>query len=89
MPAILSTWQAKIGRIFGSELAQKNNFQDPISEITRTGDVAQVVEYLLYKQEALELKPPVLAKKKKKKKLQNSQFLPPKFFFGETSILFS
>jgi hypothetical protein len=56
MPVILTTWEAEIRRIGHSRPAWANSLRDPISKITRAkrmGVVAQTVECLLCKHEAL------------------------------------
>jgi hypothetical protein len=56
MPIILATWEAEIGKIVVQVQPRKIVHETPISKITRakwTGGVAQVVEHLLCKHEAV------------------------------------
>jgi hypothetical protein len=65
MSVILATWKAETGRIIVQGHHRQNNTQDPISKTTRekwTGSVAQAIDHLLYKHEALSSSP----RKKKK-----------------------
>jgi 2,3-bisphosphoglycerate-independent phosphoglycerate mutase len=72
MPAVLANWEAEVGRI-SLPPAWANKLQDPISKTTRakwTGDMAQVVEHLLFKRDALSSNShPIKRKKKKREKL--------------------
>jgi hypothetical protein len=56
MPVILATWETKIRRIKDRGHSRQIVYETPISKITKakwTGDMANAVELLLYKFEAL------------------------------------
>jgi hypothetical protein len=70
-PIVLATWDIAIGRIEVQAQCEQIVFETPISKIARTkwtGSVAQVVEYLLCKHEALSLNPSREKKKKEGRK---------------------
>jgi hypothetical protein len=71
-PVVLATWEVETGGAGDLGSAWANSSSYPISKITRaksTGGVAQVVQHLLCKCEALSSNPVPL--KKKKPKLYN------------------
>jgi hypothetical protein len=54
MPAVLATWEEKIGRIEVLGQPTQILYDNPITKITRakwTGGMVQVVQYLFCKQE--------------------------------------
>jgi hypothetical protein len=65
-PAILATWEAEIGRVtVQTQLGQTLlMFLLKITKAKRTGGVAQVLEHLLCKREALSSNPSPIKRKK-------------------------
>jgi hypothetical protein len=69
MPITLATWEVEIRRIIIRGQLKQIVHETPTSKITRvkwTGGMAQAVEHLLYKCEALSSKPSPTKKKKYK-----------------------
>jgi hypothetical protein len=75
MPVILAAWEAEIGSIAFRGQPRQMVYETPISKITRENllEVAQEVECLPYKHEALSSSPIPTKKKKKKERKKEKE----------------